>query len=272
MKGQFSESLAGRKQLFELWPLTFDEFLRFKNINVSLPEFTFEKTNQYIIERLSTYYNEYITYGGFPEIVLSNKPENKKSLLLDIFDSYIKLDILFLSDFRKADELYNLVRLLSSRVGSKIDYSKISSITGLNRHKVKDYILFLENTYFIRLISPFVTNPDREIALQKKVYFTDNGLLNILGQISSGASFENCVANQLFDLGKTQYYAKRDGREIDFILNGERAFEVKETPSEQDLKTLKKRALGIGINNYHLIGKKRPASGFCKFIWGGAIN
>ncbi len=272
MKGQFSESLAGRKQLFELWPLAFDEFLRFKDINVSLPSFSYEKTNKYIIERLGTYYDEFVTYGGFPEIALSSNHAHKRSLLIDILDSYMKFDILFLSDFTKADELYNLVRLLSSRVGSKVDYSKISSIMGINRHKVKDYILFLENTYFIRLLSPFVTNPDREIALQKKLYFTDNGLLNILGQISSGALFENCVANQLFGKGRLQYYSKKTGKEIDFILDGERAFEVKETPTEQDLKILKKRALGIGIKEHYLIGKEIPASGFDEFIWGGAIK
>jgi predicted AAA+ superfamily ATPase len=106
-------------------------------------------------------------------------------LLKDIFDSFLKLDILFISDFTKTEELYKLITLLSARTGSKLDYTKLSGISGINRHKVKDYLLFLEKTFFIRIIRPYVLNRDREIALQPKIYFTDNGLLKVAGQLSS---------------------------------------------------------------------------------------
>jgi len=271
MKEQFSESLAGRKQLFELWPLSFDEFLEFKNAGVNLPEFSFQNSNEYFIDKLSLLYDEYNQFGGFPEVALISKPEDKKSLLQDILESYVNFDIRFLSDFTKSDEIHSVIKMLASRVGSKVDYSKLSSLIGINRHKVKEYILFLENTYFIKLLKPFVTNPDREITLQKKLYFTDSGLLNLLGQISSGSLFENTIANQLFTKSTLQYYAKKNGKEIDFILNENRAFEVKETPTPHDLKILKNRATSIGINEYHLIGKTAPGSNFKDFIWGGAI-
>ncbi len=271
MKGQFSESLAGRKQLFELWPLSFDEFLIFKNAGVNLPEFAFEYSSDYFIDKLSVYYDEYNRYGGFPEVALIPKPEDKKIILQDILESYVNFDIQFLSDFTKTDELYSVIRLLVSRVGSKVDYSKLSSLIGINRHKVKEYILFLENTYFIKLIKPFVTNPDREIALQKKLYFSDSGLLNLFGQISSGALFENTIANQLFTKGTLQYYARKNGKEIDFILNETIALEVKETPTPHDLRVLKNRAQSIGLKQYYLIGKTAPPVAFKDFIWGGAI-
>jgi predicted AAA+ superfamily ATPase len=271
MKGQFSDSLAGRKILFELWPLSFSEFLDFKQVKVTLPPFEYRTANEYFVNRLKSYYDEYCDYGGFPEVVLAPTIEDKKLLLEDILESYIKFDVLFLSDFTKADELFSIIKLLSSRVGSKIDYSKISSLTGINRHKVKDYILFLENTFFIRLVPPFVKNPDREIALQKKIYFTDSGILNISGKISSGALFENTVAHQLSLKGKLQYYAKKSGQEIDFILNENKAFEVKETPTQHDLKILKNRAGSINMKEYYLIGKTIPPSGFTYFIWGGNI-
>jgi predicted AAA+ superfamily ATPase len=271
MKGHFSESLAGRKRLFELWPLGFDEFLKFQEVKVNLPVFLFEQTNPHLIRKLSTYYDEYISYGGFPEVVLASGHENKIALLKDIFDSYINLDVRFLKDFTKVDELYKLITLLSSRVGSKIDYSKISGISGIHRQKVKEYLLFLENTFFIRLVKPFVTNPDREIALQNKIYFTDNGFLQLFETISSGASFENAIYNQMRLIGKLRYYAKRSGQEIDFIFNSERAIEVKETATEHDLKILKNRSKSIGLTNYNLIGRNLPGSLFRTFVWGGAI-
>lgn len=271
MKGHFSESLAGRKRLFELWPLGFDEYLRFQGVDAKLPEFNFAKTNPHLINKLTTYYNDYVTYGGFPEVALSVGHDNKLAILRDIFDSYINLDVRFLSDFTKIDDLYKLLKLLASRVGNKIDYTKLSGITGIYRQKVKEYLLFLENTFFIKLVKPHVTNPDREIALQNKFYFTDNGFLQILNFVSSGAAFENTVFNQLRLLGDVRYYAKRSGQEIDFILDGDRALEVKETPAEHDLKILKNRVKSIGLENYTLVGKNRPGSNFEDFVWGGSI-
>ena len=271
MKNTFSESLAGRKRIFELWPLSFDEVIRFKNIDVNLPDFDLSPTNPHLINKLNIYYKEYVNYGGFPEVVLAKNSNDKIALLKDIYNSYINLDIKFLADFTKANELYKLLKLFSARVGSKIDYSKISGISGINRHKVKEYLLFLESTFFIKLVRPFVTSPDREIALQNKLYFSDSGLLNILGKINSGALFENTIANQLSEIGEIRYYAKRTGQEIDFILNSSTAFEVKETPSAHDLKILKNRAENIGLKKHALVGKNVPDSGFHNFVWGGAI-
>jgi len=271
MKGAFSESLAGRKRLFELWPLDFADFIKFKGVTTKLPSFSFKVTHPHFIEKYKSYYEEFVTFGGFPEVSLIDKIEDKKSLLKDIFESYFNLDIRFLADFNKTDELYKLIKLLSSRVGSKVDYSKISGITGINRHKVKDYLLFLENTFFIKMIKPYVTNPDREIALQTKLYFSDSGLLNMLGPVSSGALFENTLANQLSIKGELRYYAKRTGQEIDFILDGIRAIEVKETPTAHDLKVLKKRAENINLKNFNLVGRNLPDTGFQELLWGGAI-
>lgn len=271
MKNQFSESLAGRKFLFELDTLSFDEFLNFKEVKISMPEFKFEKASYYFYKRLSTYYNEYINFGGFPEVALIEKPETKRRYLLDILNSYLNLDIKYLADFTKTDEIYKLLRLLSARTGSKTDYSKISGLSGINRKKLKDYLLFLESTFFIRLISPFVTNVDREIAVQKKIYFSDNGLLSVLGNLSSGALFENMIASQLYRLGRLNYYARRTGQEIDFILNGKIALESKETPGLSDLKTLNYRAQKLNLQNQYLIGRYFPPTEFNDFIWGGNI-
>ncbi len=271
MKGAFSESLAGRKRIYELWPLSFSEFLHFKNVKTKLPVFSLKETNQNFIFKYQSFYNEYLQFGGFPEIALSNNIKEKQALLKDITESYIKFDILFLSDFTNADELYKVIKLLSSRVGSKVDYTKLSSLIGINRHKIKEYILFLENTYFIKLIKPFVTNKDREIALQSKLYFSDNGILNTFKNITSGAILENSIANQLSLKGKLNYYAKKTGQEIDFIVDEKVAIEVKETPTESDLKTLNRRAKSINIKQTALVGLEVPGNGFNDFIYGGAI-
>ena len=271
MKGAFTESLAGRKRIFELWPLDFNEFLNFKGVNDKLPKFDYKPTNQHYINKHHSLYKEFIEYGGFPEVILEKNKKEKTALLKDITNSYLKFDILFLSDFTNIDELYKVIKLLSSRVGSKVDYTKLSNISGIGRHKIKDYLLFLENTYFIKLVKPFVTNPDREIALQTKLYFTDTGILNTFTNISEGAIFENAIANQLSLKGDIKFYAKRTGQEIDFILNEKIAFEVKETPTPSDLRILNRRAKNINIEKTALIGLNVPGNRFSNFLYGGAI-
>ena len=122
LKNHFTESLAGRKRVFELFPLSFYEFLRFRGYSGTLPDKPFLPYNQLLTAKLQSYYLEYLEYGGFPEVALSDNPSGKIDLLKDIVNSYLQIDIKFLADFSKVDEIYRIITLLTSRVGSKTDY------------------------------------------------------------------------------------------------------------------------------------------------------
>ncbi|MHC1706599.1 MAG: ATP-binding protein [Bacteroidales bacterium] len=272
LKDHFAESLAGRKRIYELFPLSFQEYLVFREYASSrLVEEPFIPYSFQISGKLMNYYKDYLTFGGFPEVVMSFNNEDRKYILKDIINSYLNLDIKFLADFSKVDDIYKVIRLLTSRVGSKTDFSKLSSLTGINRHLLKDYLLYFEQTYLIKQVSAYVTNPDREIALQKKLYFSDNGILNTLGNPGSGAILENSIAIQLSLRGDVKYYARRTGQEIDFILNEDTALEVKETPAPHDLKTLIYRGSQIGLKNFYLVGLSQPNPAFSDFVWAGNV-
>lgn len=271
IKNLFSESLSGRKIIFELNTLSFGEFLRFKNIGKIFGNYIniiFDK-NEY--ERIFPYYENYIKCGGFPDVALSENDGEIKNFLNDLISSYINIDIKSIVDFRKIKDFYNLLRILSSRAGNKIDYSKISILTGISRPTVVNYIEFLENTYIIKRINVHSNNPDREITKAQKLYFCDNGILNILGDITSGQQFENCVFNQLKNSGEISYYSLKNGNEIDFILNKKTAFEVKETPAIFYLPPLEKISKTAKLKNYRLIGRHRSIN-FENYIWGGDID
>jgi len=271
LKNLFSESLSGRKKVFELYTLDFSEFLNFKQISHKDADFFNKKFNSVEYERLRGYYEEFIDFGGFPEVVLSHKIETKKDLLFDILDSYIKIDIKTLVDFRSLDNVQKLLKMLSQRAGTKIDYSKIARLSGMSRETVKNYIDFFEQTYILTRVSVFTKNPDREIVKAQKLYFCDNGLLDILFDINSGSKFENAIFNQLRYHGSIQYYATKSGREIDFILNGATAVEVKENPLEQDKKKIEKISEAIGIKKSCLVGRF-DVPDFADYIWGGEIR
>lgn len=271
LKNLFSESLAGRKKIFELYPLDFSEFLTFKGIPHKDENFLEEKINSAGYARLSGYYEEYLTYGGFPKVVLTADVATKKDLLYDILDSYISIDIKTLADFRDLDQVTKLLKMLSQRVGTKLDYAKISRLSGIGRETVQNYLDFFEKTYVITRVPVFSKNLDREIVKAQKLYFCDNGLLDILSDLNSGSKFENAIFNQLRQQGKLQYYSLKNGREIDFVLDEKIGFEVKESPIETDKKKLENLSRNAGLKKCRLIGR-HIVPNFSDYIWGGEIR
>ncbi len=271
LKNLFSESLSGRKRIFELFPLTFGEFLIFKQQLFKSSNFLTAPFLSSEYERLKGYYEEYISFGGFPDVVLAKTKKEKVALANDILSSYFNIDVETLADFHKSAELHNLLKLLAVRAGGKVDYSKLSSMSGLSRITVKNYVEFLEKTYVIHRLPVLAKRPDREIAKAQKIYLCDTGILNILVEASGGVQFENAVFNQLRQSGKLQYYALKTGREIDFILDGAVALECKETPTSQNLRDLENLARIAGIKKIKLIGRHKSPK-FDNFLWGGMIK
>lgn len=272
LKNHFTESLAGRKRIFEMFPLGFDEFLLFRGFAQSQFEGTAQKPfSEPIFQIFRQEYELFLQFGGFPEVVLAETADDKTAFLKDIINAYIELDIKLLSDFRVSNDLYKLCQLLASRTGSRLDVSKLSSISGINRNKLTEYMALFEYTYFIHLIPAFTKNKDKEIAGQRKVYMADTGVLQMLAQVSSGQVFENAVALQLLRLGEVNYYQKKSGQEIDFILNRNTAIEVKETPSYPDLKTLNYRTADLELPQSKLVGRHFTNTDFQDWYWGGGL-
>ncbi len=274
MKNRFSESLAGRKRIFEMFPLNFKEFLQFKKTNLNgVEKFSFKSFNDAWYNRCRDLYEEFICFGGFPEVVLQKQLKDKKAMLKDIINSYVEMDVKLLSDYSLSDELYKLIKLLAARVGSKVDYTKLGSIAGINRQKLSDYLQLLESTYLIYLVKPFTKNIDKEVSQQPKIYFSDTGIINELagGQLSSGQLFENSIAAQLKPIGDVRYYRKKTGQEIDFIFKENMAIEAKETAIVQDKQILQLRAKSIEISKNILVSRFVPPTNFRNFMWGGNI-
>jgi hypothetical protein len=272
LKNRFSESLAGRKRVFELFPLDFPEFLHFRNVDAEpLRSFRLYPYRRSLYAQYKPHYEEFIQFGGFPEVVLADSELKKKQFLKDVLNSYVELDVKLLADYTLIDDLYKLVSLLASRIGSKLDYSKIGSLLGINRHKVRNYIHLLERTYFLHLVQPYSGSIDRAIALQQKIYLADTGLVNQLARIDSGSLFENAVAVQLLKTHEINYFQLKSGQEIDFIIDKKIAIEVKETPTPRDLRILKDRASLLDLDELILAGRYPPGSDFLEFTWGGTI-
>ena len=257
LKNLFSESLAGRKYIFELFPLNFQEFLRIKGAKINTKAVKEETSLSIaVFENISRYYDEYLLYGGFPAIAQIESIQEKKKALEDIFSSYFQLEIIQIGDFRKVNVVRDLMLLLMERTGAKIDIQKISRELGVSRETISNYIAFLESTYFISLVRPFSRNRDTEIRSMPKFYLRDTGLANHFSRISEGALFENAVFNALRERGEVNYYQKKSGVEIDFIIDKKYAYEVKIKAYEQDIKKLAALSKELKLKDYRIISRK----------------
>lgn len=242
---KFKDSLAGRKRIFQLYPLSFNEFLVFKRqekINeeiaymVSEPSYVSEyKTNTYSLLL------EYLTYGGYPAVILENDIEEKEWLLNELKNSYLRRDIIE-SGVDKENKFVMLVQLLADQTGSLVNKNELGNTLGLDNKTVERYVYILEKCFHIDLVKPFYRNIRKEITKMPKVYFNDIGLRNaILGRFENpidrmdkGELLENFIYNQLrikHDWDNIRYWRTADRSEVDFVIeksyNSGYALEVK---------------------------------------------
>lgn len=266
LKNLFPESLSGRKFLFVLHPLSFREYLYFKGEADMTPVSQFphpEVQSRHYHEKHAFNYEQFIEYGGFPEVVSTADPSLKKMILKNIFASFFEKDLRILSDIKDIRELRDMILLLVPRTGNLLDMTRLAAELGINRVKAYQFIDFLQGVFFIHLVPKYSKSNDRSVAGGKKVYFSDTGLLNIIEKVNEGQLFENAVANQLMHYGSLSFYTKRNSTEIDFILDQQMAVEVKKTGTPADIAKLKDNARQLGITTSYLVsGKYLDMDGF----------
>jgi predicted AAA+ superfamily ATPase len=223
IKNKFKDSLAGRTVEFELYVLSFREFLLFKGRELAegAGEFTGIK-----IEELKNSFKEYALYGGYPKIVLAQELSMKEKYLQQIIDTYIKKDIGDLANIKDIDKFNKLVEALASQGAQLLNVAELSNTTKLAKATVEKYLMILENTYIIRLVRPYSRNLRAELFKLPKIFFHDTGLMQMLWlkglqKELIGNVFETCIFSELVKkYGKDAVYHWRtaDRKEIDFIL------------------------------------------------------
>ena len=272
LRNLFPESLSGRKFLYILPVLSFREFLFF---NGQIPEDqlkgdldkAMQTKSQVNILQTKELYADYLEFGGFPEVVLTTDRDTKRLILRNVFSSFFEKDIRVFSELKDVRELRDLILLLAARNGNILDVSKLSSELGVNRVKMYNYLEFLESIFFLRLIPKYSKSIDRSVSGGKKVYFSDTGILNLVAKVTDGQLFETAVANQLAYYGELSFYNKRNKSEIDFILNKEIAFEVKQKALEPDYKKLQNLAGELGITRQYVISNTLSDVGNVVYPW-----
>lgn len=240
---KLGEYLVGRAIFFELYPFSFGEFLKAKNEKLFL-EYSNKKINIFkpqvkislFLDKLNNYLKEYLTFGGYPRIVLEKNKEKKKILLKNLFSTYIEKDVIKLFGLKYKEKAVILLKYLSSIISNLINYNDLCQITNSHFQEIKELISIFENTYILKKIHPFHKNLVTELKKNPKIYFYDLGFRNILlerfefSEEEWGKILENYAFLILKD-HPLSYWRTTAKAEVDFILKEKQIpFEIKIIP------------------------------------------
>ncbi|MCX7988581.1 MAG: ATP-binding protein [Thermodesulfovibrio sp.] len=227
LKEKISESLTGRKRVFELLTLSFEEFVNYKTDykyeNRIIDYFETERTKSLML------LEEYLNFGGYPRVVLEEELSEKLSLINEIYQSYVERDIYFLLKIQKLPEFTKLVKILADSVGKITNLTELSNTVGLSTKTLKDYLWYLEKTFIVSKITPFFRNIRKELSKSPIYYFYDLGLRNFsIGEFGRardyGFIFQNFVYLSILEKIKNtnykiHFWRTKDKAEIDFVID-----------------------------------------------------
>ncbi|MBM3404451.1 MAG: ATP-binding protein [Bacteroidetes bacterium] len=231
---KFRDSLAGRKQLFELYTLDFDEFLIFRTGTGEMQEELdrVRSNEQYRSSKrieLESYFNEYLTFGGYPAVVVAGTVEKKIALLKEITGAFLKRDISE-SNIHDQDRFYKVLMLLAQQTGSLVNANELSRTIGISTTAIENYLYVLQKCFHIQLLRPFYKNLRKELTKMPKVFFHDLGFRNTLlnqylpvdQRLDKGMLIENYAYIRLRMLhgnNDLRFWRTADGSEVDFVLS-----------------------------------------------------
>ena len=207
------EPLTGRKFEFQMFPVSWQEFEN---------SVGYIKAQQQLEIRL--------LYGMYPDVI--NNFGAEYEILKNLVSSYLYKDILALAGIRKSDVLEKILRALALQVGSEVSYNEIAQLVGVDKNTVNNYINLLEKSYVVFRLTSFSKNIRNEIKANKKIYFYDNGVLNMLiGNFTTfqlrqdkGALWENFLVSERMkqlsykqSIAKSYFWRTTTQQEIDYV-------------------------------------------------------
>ncbi len=262
IKSKFKDSLAGRTTSFEIFPLSFEEFLEFKGISTD-PSLV---TSPSGILNLKASYTEFVKYGGYPKVVLEKEEEKKKRYLQQVIDTYIRKDIRDLAKVEDINKFNNMLKVLASQSGNLLDLRSLSRETNISLPTLSKYLSILEETFVIKRISPYSKSPSVEISKNPKIFLFDSGLQSILWLNSFqgshlGTIFETNIFGELvknFGRQTVHFWRTKTQVEIDFIVENEDGsilpLEVKTNFQQFSPKVVKLFCKKYKIESWKIIG------------------
>ena len=238
---EISTTLGGRYIVQNVFPFSFQEFLKSKDIQL-------EKQWEYLDNaHIKRAFNEYFHFGGLPELVLREEPF-KRQWLGNLYNKIYFGDLISRYNIRNTAGLKALVRKLAESIKQPQSYNRLANIVSTVAGKVKqetivDYLEYIKETCMIFSIENIEAKLQDKIS-NKKYYFIDNGILNLFLLDPETSLLENMVAIYLYETYGEDLYYYNDNIEVDFCLF-EHGKAIQVSYSIQDDKTFERESKAL---------------------------
>ena len=267
LSSEIATSLRGRTLTYEIFPFSFKEYLRFKNITVNLDS---SKSLSFIKHS----FEEYLIYGGFPETIGQDSVIQKR-ILSDYVNLIVYKDLIERYGITNTSLLKHLIKYTFVNMATLVSITKLyndfkSNGFKLGKETLFDYFGYLEEAYAIFSVPIFRSSVREEQRNPKKIYAIDNGLRAVYdSSFSSDYSklYENLVFLALRSQCSEVYYIK-ERQEIDFycVIDGEKqlinvSVDISNPDTlEREINSLVEGMEYVGVDKSVLITKEREGS------------
>ena len=252
LSSELSTLLSGRYIEIKMYPLSFKEFLKFNN---------YDEIN------VEDKFYEYLKYGGLPAITLiKDKPDLVMSYLNDIYNTIVKKDIIDRNGIKDITLLENIIKYLSTNIGSSVSSTKISDylnsnkITYKSNHQTIDnYLNMLEKSFIMYKADRTDIRNKTLLKTLGKYYISDIGIRNIIlgfRNIDEGHLLENIVYLELLRRGYKVNIGKTGDYKVDFVAENPNKivyYQVTKSLDNEDVKFRELRSLESIPDNYEKI-------------------
>ena len=211
LSSEISTYLTGRNKVIKLYPFSFSEYLKIKNVEVS------KQMTSTQISTMFKNFKDYMETGGFPLVIRNDDVQLSKQYFEDILNK----DILNRYKIKQIKETKDLLLYLFSNVGRPYSYSTLKKVTGIKSlSTIKNYIDYFRNVFLLYTLERFDYSLSKQKVSSSKPYAGDNSFLKTIAfnfTENKGKRLENLVFLQLQRKNQEVYY-HLDQKECDFVV------------------------------------------------------
>jgi len=253
LSSEIATSLRGRTITYEVFPFSFKEYLRYKEIEVNL-------YSSKSISFVKNAFNSYLVDGGFAE-TFDETPDVQKRILKDYLDLIIYKDVVERYTIKNQSLLKHLIKYMFVNMGTLISVNKLYNDYKSQGHKVgkdtlQDYMSYLQEAYTLFTTSIYRNSVREEQRNPKKLYAIDNGFKKLFS-ISLSDDYSKLYENLAFlhlRRGSSEVYYFKQKQEVDLYVHTDKEYLVNVSYAIEDEKTLTREinALREGMKYFKL--------------------
>lgn len=215
LSGELATVLTGRNLTFTIYPLSFSEFLSFRKIEKPVHSFSNRPPPEIQHALL-----DYLQWGGFPRVVLTNDNEEKEQLLKRYFDEILFKDVVQRHNIRNIFALKNIAIHLLTNTANLISYKRLGDIFQVSADLAQAYTHHLIEAFFIAQLPFYSLKAAERIRNPLKIHALDLGLRNIVSLSESRDNsklLETQVHNALLRQQQNELFYWKNAGEIDLL-------------------------------------------------------